>query len=703
MTDTVKLTRSGVCGLIEIDNPPVNASSQSVRRGLLDTIQTVSEDSSILAIVIHCAGRTFMAGGDIQEFDLPRIGTPHPHEVFQAIEDIGRPVIAALHGTVLGGGLELAIACHHRVALESTVLGMPEVKLGLIPGGGGTQRLPRLAGIHTTLDMMTKGEQIDARRALRLGILDEVVDEDLLGHAITAAERLLAASTPPRQSSQQPFDRADITPGFFDEYRRKLPPRDRGGRAAHEGVRCVEAALDLTFVEGLQLERTVFEACKASSESRALRHIFFAEREAARVPGPRPDATVSAINTIGVVGAGTMGSGIATSFANAGYAVTLVDVTPAALERGLVTVRRNFDVAAKKGRISAEQLQQCTSLVRGTIDDSDLAGCDLIIEAAYEDLAVKTTLCARLGKLCRSDAILASNTSTLDIDLLAEASGRSHSFLGMHFFSPAHVMKLLEVVRGTETSPQVLATIMGLAKKIGKSPVVSGVCYGFIGNRMLEGYLRETEFLLLEGATPSQIDRAIEATGMAMGPCRMIDMAGVDVAAKVVLERQKSGQASVDPAYRAVVRQLHKQGRHGQKTAAGYYRYEGRNAVPDAEIAEICKSLATEHGIARRQDIGDTEIVERCFYPLINEGVRIIEEGIAYRASDIDVVWVLGYGFPAYKGGPMYMADALGAAHVMERLQSYGERFGDMHGYWRPAALLTRAALTGHSIASLAR
>lgn len=698
MTDKVKLTRSDDIGLIEIDNPPVNASSRTVRRGLLDAVLTLRDDASVRAVVIHCAGRTFMAGGDIQEFDLPQIESPHPHEVFAAIESLDRPVVAALHGSVLGGGLELALACHHRVALSSVTLGMPEVKLGLIPGGGGTQRLPRVAGICAALDMMTKGEAIEAWRALELGIVDAVVDDDLLGHAVSAARCLGAQGAGLRVSSRLIPDTSSLEHRFFDAYRRKLPPEALGGRAAREIVARVEAGLDLPCEQALALERLSFEACRASAESKALRHIFFAEREAARVPGLATKFPTYRIAKVGVVGAGTMGSGIATSFVSAGITVTLLDVSAEVLARGVGAVRKNLDAAVSKGRISVEQAQQRISLLRDTLDDADLSDCDLVIEAAFEDLTIKKSLCERLGAVCKQGAIIASNTSTLNIDVLAEASGRPAHFLGMHFFSPAHVMKLLEVVRGAATSAEVLATVMALAKRIGKAPVVSGVCYGFIGNRMLEGYLRETEFLLLEGAAPAQIDRAIQSTGMAMGPCRMIDMAGIDVAAKVVLERRKAGTLGGDAAYRIVVQRLHELGRHGQKTSAGYYRYEGRLAVEDPDVEQICRELAAEHGIARRGDISDAEIVERCLYPLINEGARILEEGIAYRAGDIDVVWVLGYGFPAWRGGPIHMAEAIGASNIVRALQSYGSRFGNAHGYWTVAERLVQAAANGRPI-----
>jgi 3-hydroxyacyl-CoA dehydrogenase len=699
MNPLVTLSRSGALGVIEIDNPPVNALSQPVRQHLLECLRAASADRSIEAVVLCCAGRTFVAGADIAEFDLPQIAPPDPSEVSALLEAFDRPVIAALHGTVLGGGLELALACHYRMALSSTKLGLPEVKLGVLPGAGGTQRLPRITGALTALDIMTSGNAIGARRALELGIVDAVVDEAPRENAIEMARRVVAGRGPLRRVSERTPDGSQLPAGFFDEYRRRLPPENKGGRAAHQIVRCVEAAFDLPFADGLRLERAAFMACKDSPESKALRHVFFAEREAARIPGLR-DVALRPIRKVGIVGAGTMGGGIAMNFANVGMPVTLLDISDVALKRGLGIVRKNYDATAAKGRITARQADERMALIQGSCDYADLGDCDLVIEAAFENLDIKKSICSRLGAACKPETIIATNTSTLDVDALARASGRPAEFLGMHFFSPAHVMKLLEVVRGAGTSPQVLATVMVLAKKIGKSAVVSGVCFGFIGNRMLEGYLREAEFLLLEGASPAQIDRAIEAIGMAMGPCRMIDMAGVDVAAKVVLEQQKADALPDDPAYRCVVRRLHELGRHGQKTAAGYYRYEGRTAVEDPEVAAICRELASRHGIAQRSDIGDQEIVERCLYPLINEGARILDEGIAQRASDIDVVWVQGYGFPAYKGGPMYMADQLGAAEICGRMAAHGARGGNVHGYWDVSPLLARLAATGERLES---
>ncbi len=432
-----------------------------------------------------------------------------------------------------------------------------------------------------------------------------------------------------------------------------------------------------------------------AAASAALSHLEAARREAARIPGLAPDTLARRIARVGVVGAGTMGGGIAMNFANAGIPTVIVENSAAALERGLALVRRNYEATAAKGRITAAQVDERMALLHGSLDDAALADCDLVIEAVFENMDIKRQVCERLGRICRPGAIIASNTSTLDIDALARATGRPADVLGLHFFSPANVMRLLEVVRGAQTAPDVLATAMALAPRIGKVPVVSGVCYGFIGNRMLESYLREADFLLMEGASPAQIDRAIEGQGLAMGPCRMLDLTGTDVAAKVVIERGKAGGLPDDPAYRAVVRRLLDLGRHGQKTGSGYYRYEGRTPVLDAQVTALCEALAHEHGIQRRTDIGDDEIVQRCLYPLINEGARILEEGIAYRPGDIDVVWTQGYGFPAQRGGPIWMADGIGLAPVVSALESFAARRGNRHGYWSVSPLLARLAHEG--------
>lgn len=690
MTSCVNSIRDGAILVLEIDSPPVNSLSQSVRRELLDALTTAHGDATVEAVVLCAAGRTFVAGADITEFDANEIAAPDPNDLFDVLERFGRPVVAALHGTVLGGGLELALAAHHRIALDSTKLGLPEVTLGVLPGSGGTQRLPRLTGVLPALDMMTRGSWVNATEARALGIVDAVVQDGLRVAAVETARRLAEAGGALRVTSRMSLDQAQGTSEFFASYRLGLPSRQKGGRAAHAIVDCVESAMALPFGDALRQERTAFDALRVNPESVALRHIFFAEREATRIPGLPRDVSARTIHRVGVVGAGTMGGGIAMTFANAGFSVTLVEVQEQALQRGVQAIRKSYEAAVARKRLTHDEMEHRLSLISGSLDDRALAACDLVVEAVYENLAVKEAICRRLGEICKRGAIIATNTSTLNVDTLAEATGRPQDVVGMHFFSPAHVMKLLEVVRGAHTAPDVLATVMVVAKKLGKAAVVSGVCYGFIGNRMLEGYLREAEFLLMEGASPSQIDSAIEDFGMAMGPCRMIDMAGVDVAAKVVIERGAAGNLPDDPSYRAVVQRLNAMGRFGQKAASGYYRYEGRSALADPEVDAVCRELAQQHGIARREAIPADEIVERCIYPLINEGAQALEEGIAYRPGDVDVVWVHGYGFPAFKGGPMHLASAIGPEVIKASLDSYAAARGNHAGYWTASEGLKR-------------
>jgi 3-hydroxyacyl-CoA dehydrogenase len=543
--------------------------------------------------------------------------------------------------------------------------------------------------------MILSGKPVTAADALKMGLIDATVTTDVVEAARAFLLERVAERATLRPTSSRTVDPASVTPTLFADARARLVNDARSTIAPPRIVDCVEAAVRKPFAEGLACERARFVECMDSPQSAGLRHAFLAAREAGRIPGLARTAPVRRVDKVGIVGAGTMGSGIAMNFANAGIPVVLVEAAPEALERGLATIRRNYESGARKGRMTLEQVDQRMALCRGSLDYAQLAGCDLVIEAVFEDLAVKKAVMTQLGRVCRPGAIIATNTSTLDVDVLAAATGRAPDVVGMHFFSPAHVMRLLEIVRGRESAPEVLSTVLALARTIGKVAVVSGVCYGFIGNRMLEPYLREAEFLLLEGATPTQIDRALEAFGLAMGPCRMIDMAGVDVAANVVVARGKEGKLPADPRYRVVCRTLAELGRHGQKTGAGYYRYEGRTPLHDPEVDSIMAGLAARFGIARRADIDDEEIVERCLYPLVNEGARILEEGIAYRAGDIDVVWIDGYGFPAVKGGPMHMADVLGLPHIEARLDRYAALRGNAHGYWTVAKRLRDLAAAG--------
>jgi 3-hydroxyacyl-CoA dehydrogenase len=694
MSAAVSLQKQDNIGVIAIDNPPVNALARGVRRGLHDAFVLARADADIDAVVLHCAGRTFVAGADITEFRSGNISDPDLNDVIATIESLGKPVVAAIHGTALGGGFELALGCHYRIASSAAMVGFPEVTLGVLPGAGGTQRLPRLIGVADALETILSGSPIAAPAAHAKGAIDAIVDGDgdLLPAAVAFAKRLVADHAPLRLASERVIDLAGMPVRFFAEARAAVAKRMPGAFAPARIVDCVEAAVQRSFLDGLAFERGQFFACLHSPQAAALLHLFFAEREAAKIPGMPKDVALRPINKAGILGAGTMGSGIAMSFLNAGIPVTLLEVNSESLASGIDVIRRNYEHTAAKGKMTDSDVRQRMASLTGTLDHADLADCDLVLEAVFESMEIKRAVCAKLGEACRPGAIIATNTSTLDVDALAAMTGRASDVVGMHFFSPANVMRLLEVVRGAATAPDVLATVMALAKTLRKVAVVSGVCYGFIGNRMLDPYLREVEFLLLEGASPQQIDHVLERFGMAMGPCRMMDLAGVDVCAKVVLERGKEGKLPDDPHYRVVCSRLFDLGRHGQKTGHGFYRYEGRTPSPDREVDTILAGLAAEHGIARRIGIDADEIVERCLCPLINEGAKILEEGIAYRPGDIDVVWIAGYGFPTLKGGPMHYAGELGLGRVHDLLLKYGKAHGDAHGYWKPSALLARLA-----------
>lgn len=691
------LSREGNIGIIRINNAPVNVLSLAVIAELTQALEVFCADPHLDALLISATGPCFSAGADLTEFAQPDYDAQPLRTLFDRIDMLDRVVIAALHGTTLGAGLELAMACHYRIAVSHTRLGLPEVLLGVIPGAGGTQRLPRLVDTALALDMMLTGRQIDVGSALVAGLVDETGDGDPLTAGLAYTRMLLAEGRGPRPTSLRTPSTLATSNDLFEAAlaRARAEPVPAHASIVHT----VMAATTLGYEDGALLEAKKFEECRVSTVSKALRHLFVAEREAGKLAGPSQPMALRTIATVGIVGAGTMGGGIAMCFANAGLPVTIIDATAAGLERGLELIRSNYAASVKKGRLSEQQLSQRLGLITGSTSDSDLAACDLVIEAVYESMKVKSAVCARLGAICKPGAIIASNTSTLDLDALANATGRAQDVVGMHFFSPANVMRLLEIVRGAQTSPDVLATVMRLARVINKVAVVSGVCYGFIGNRMLESYLRETDFLLMEGANPEQIDHALEQVGMAMGPCRMLDQVGLDVAACTVIERAQAGGLPPDPSYRAVVRRLYELNRLGQKTGVGYYVYDGRRSLPCAETARICADLAYEHGIVQRNDITAEEIVERCLYSLINEGARILEEGIAARGGDIDTVWVNGYGFPRHKGGPMFFADQIGAALIVERLARYGAQRGTHFGYWSCAPLLKRLAVSGGSLA----
>jgi 3-hydroxyacyl-CoA dehydrogenase len=691
MTNSVTFAHHGSIAVIKVHNPPVNALSQPVRAGLKKTFEkAIGGDSQ--AIILLCEGRTFIAGADISEFGKPP-ADPWLPEVLAAIEGAPVPVIAAIHGTALGGGLETAMACHYRIAVPSAKLGLPEVLLGLLPGAGGTQWLPRLVGIEAALDMMISGKPIPAAAALEAGLIDRVVEGDLQEAALSFARELVKSGTKPRRTSQLPVESAHLPSGFFDTMRTVVAKKTRGLPAPQRIIDCVEAATTGDFTSGSAVERRHFMELMMTPESAGLRHAFFAERKASKIEGLDKETPLRPIKSVGIIGAGTMGGGIAMNFANAGIPVTMLEISQEALDRGIAVCRKNYERSVKKGRFTAEQLEQFMGLIGGTTRYEDLAECDLVIEAVFENPEIKYDVFRKLDTVCKPGAILASNTSYQDIDAIAAVTKRPQDVLGMHFFSPANVMKLLEVVRGEKTADDVLATVMNLARTIRKVAVLARVCYGFIGNRMLTGYFREAQMLLLEGATPSQVDGALERFGMAMGPIAVADLAGLDVGYKA----REAMPDSPDHPSNHVSDQLVEIGRLGQKSGAGFYTYdpETRQRLEDPKVENLIRAEADSLGIAPRE-FTDEEIVERTIYPLINEGARILEEGIAQRSSDIDIVYLFGYGFPAHRGGPMFYANTVGLDKVYRRICEFREALNPED--WQPAPLLQKLAEEGGNL-----
>ena len=652
MSSPVNYTLTGNIGVITVDNPPVNALSHAVRQGLLDAFETAAGDASE-ALLLVCEGRTFIAGADISEFGKPP-QEPWLPDLCDRMEASDKLFVAAIHGTALGGGFEVALSADYRCALPSAKVGLPEVMLGLLPGAGGTQRTPRLAGVDAALQLMTSGKPIGAAMAKDAGLVDEIIEGDLLEGALAYVQTLLDDNAPQRSTSA--LDVPEHDAAIFDQYRAVLSKKARGQVAPQAIVDCVEKAAATPYVEGVAYERERFMELMEGDQSKALRHFFFAERAAAKVDDLPKDVELRDVQSVAVIGGGTMGGGIAMTFANAGIPVTLVEISDEALERGLSIIDRNYAGSVKRGKLSEEKAAACRALISGATDYAQLAEVDLVIEAVFEDPNLKKEIFAKLDDVCKDGAILATNTSYQDVDAIAAATKRPQDVLGLHFFSPAHIMKLLEVVRGEKTADDVLATCMKLAKRIRKVPVVAGVCYGFIGNRMLQPYAQQTQLLLLEGATPEQVDTAMENFGMAMGPLRVFDLAGLDVGYKA--REALSDAEKGDPAGYRVPDLLVEAGRLGQKSGSGFYTYdENRRPTPDPEVHKMIEDAAAELGIERR-DIGDDEIVERLVGALVDEGSTIIEEGIAQRASDIDVVYVYGYGFPAFRGGPMFYASS---------------------------------------------
>ena len=683
----------GEVSVITIDNPPVNALSLVVREGLMKYVEVADADEGCKAIVISCAGRTFIAGADIKEFGKPPV-EPFLSDVVTRIEACQKPVIAAIHGTALGGGFEVALACHYRIALKTAAVGLPEVKLGLLPGASGTQRLPRLVGAESAMEMMLSGKPVKADQALKVGAVDRIAEcEDLVAEAITFAEECIASG--PRRIRDMSV--AEVDPAVFDAMRAKIAPRTRGLISPDRIIRCVEVATSTSFDEGLAIERELFLECMSSPQSAGLRHAFFAERQVAKVPGMGKDVSARNLNTVALIGAGTMGAGIAYNCLLSGCNVTLLDNSEEGLARGVQTIKNLYAGGVDRGKLSATDMSDGLERFSASQSYEDIAGVDIVIEAVFENMAIKQEVFSALDKVMRPGAILATNTSTLSIDEIAAATSRPQDVIGLHFFSPAHIMRLLEIVRGAETADDVIVSALALAKKLRKVGVVVGNCFGFVGNRMLYSYGRETQLMLLEGAAPEYIDKVLVDWGMAMGLNAVGDLAGLDVGYKARKERTDLPD---DPRFYRIADVLVEMGRYGQKTGKGMYLYEegSRKPVPDPEVAALIHEEAKRLNVPQR-DISEEEIIERCIYGLVVEGARILEEGIAQRSGDIDVVWMNGYGFPAFRGGPMHYADSIGLNKVYETVCEFRERFGPM--YWEPPELLKELAASGGSFADV--
>lgn len=680
----------GCVAVLTLDNPPVNAIGYAVRQKLTTQLQAALSDPAVRAIVFIGAGKLFCGGADVKAFNTPAArAEPSSRKLIENIEASQKPVVAAIHGSALGLGLEFAMGCHYRVAQRGAKVGLPEVKLGVLPGAGGTQRLPRLAGVEAAVRMITEGVPVSAEEALAMGLVDEVVSGDLLSSALSFAERVAQRSNHPVASRLQVQAPADAS--YFEVQRARIAAAKRGLPAPLECLACIEAAVTLPFEEGMQFERRRFDVLVNGTESKALRHLFLAERAAAKVPDIPTDFSGAEIRKVAVIGGGTMGVGIAMSFASAGFSVLLVEMKQEALDRALVTIRKNYSDTVAKGRLLQEEADQRIARIQPTLEFAAVAEADLVVEAVFEDMGVKKELFAKLDALCKAGAVLATNTSRLDVNEIAASTSRPTSVIGLHFFSPANVMRLVEVVRGHATSPQVIATSMSLVRKLGKLPVLVGVCDGFVGNRIVAHYAREAEFLLEEGARPEQVDGALRTFGFAMGRFATADLTGLDIS-----WAGRKRAAPTRPAhlrYSKVADRLCELGRFGQKTGAGFYKYEpgSRTPVSDPLVNDVIEQCAREGGIQRR-NVSDEEIVERCIYALVNEGAKVLEEGIVPRSSDIDLIYVNGYGFPVWRGGPMFYADTVGLSKVYERICEFHRQHGEL---WAPAPLLKHLADQG--------
>jgi 3-hydroxyacyl-CoA dehydrogenase len=698
MSDLVPLTKDNGIGVITINNPPVNALSPGVPEGIAAAIEQIDKDDSVKAAVLIGGGKTFVAGADIKEFGKITSGKSgvalELPSLLLKIEDCRKPVVMAIHGSAFGGGLELAMSGHYRVAVPSAQVGQPEVKLGIIPGAAGTQRLPRLAGARKAVEMCAEGNPSKAAEALKFGIIDRLIEGDLLTGAVAFAREI--ADKPVRKTRERndKLGSADENATIFAEARENARKKQRGMIAPLAAIDAVEAATKLAFEEGSKLERKLFLDCLFSDQSKALIHIFFGEREVAKIPDIPKETPLIPVNTVAVVGAGTMGGGIAMVLANAGIPVLLKEADQAALDKGLANIQKNYATSVKRGRFTQSFVDERLKLIQPTLSYDSFRNADMVIEAVFEGMTLKKEVFAELDRVSKPGAILASNTSTLNIDEIASSTARPQSVVGTHFFSPANVMRLLEIVRGKASSKEVIATCMQLSKKIGKIGVLVGNCRGFVGNRMFHPYIRESVFLLEEGASVEAVDSALYDFGMAMGPLAVGDLAGLDVGWRIRKEYRHLEKPGIRQGFAGD--RLCEMGRYGQKTGAGWYKYdENRRAIPDPEVAELVRKWSVEARIPQRE-ISKEEIVDRCMYALVNEGARILEEGYALRAVDIDIIYLNGYGFPAHRGGPMWYADTIGLKQVYDRIEEFHKQHGEL---WEPAPLLRRLAEEGEKFA----
>lgn len=677
------LTVEGDIGVVTLNSPPVNALSAQVREGLKAAFEAAIGDPAVQAIVLICEGKTFIAGADISEFGKAMSG-PTLQQVQDVIENAPKPVIAAIHGTALGGGLEVALVAHYRVAVPSAKAGLPEVNIGLLPGAGGTQRLPRIVGVEKALEMVTSGQHVPAKAALEMGLFDSLVEEGALRDGAIAFARVVLAEDKPLKKVRDLSEKVEAArgkPEIFADFRKANARKFRGFMAPENNIKCIEAAVNLPFDEGLKEERRLFMELMTGSQSAAQRHVFFAERQAAKIPDVPDDTPTIPIRKVGVIGAGTMGGGISMNFLNASIPVTIVEAKKENLDRGVATIRKNYENTAKKGRLTQDDVEKRMALLTPSLELEALADCDLVIEAVFELMEIKKEVFTKLDAIAKPGAILATNTSYLDVDEIAAVTSRPESVIGLHFFSPANVMRLLEIVRGEKTGKDVIATAMKLSKTIGKVGVLVGVCFGFVGNRMLAQRQREAQKLILEGAMPWDVDRVLYDFGLPMGPFAMSDLAGLDIG----WDPAKTSSSTV----REVLCEMD---RRGQKNGKGFYDYdENRRASPSPEVEKVILDFAAARQIQRRP-IGDQEILERCLYPMVNEGAKILEEGKAIRASDIDTVWINGYGWPVYTGGPMFWAELVGLDKILARLKAFQAEHGDD---FAPSPLLERLVAEG--------